>query len=118
MFNLVVLDETLYICVPAPNKAGGNWYQIYTTPPDLKQTKRTYLQHTQVPVKVPSRHKHSKMDLCQKKMALHLHLHLHWLCACMNQKAVAIGTLASANPPTFHLQAYCTGVYCHHHPLQ
>lgn len=37
----------------------------------------------------------------------------------MNQKAVAIGTQASAVPLTSHLQAHCTGrVYRRHQPLQ
>lgn len=56
-----------------------------------------YLSTSRFPQKAPSRHKHSKMDLCQKKMALHLHLHLHWLCACMNHnvKTVAGDTSVS-----------------------
>lgn len=124
----MVLDETLHIFALAPSKAGGNRIiyvprrnKICTMPSEKTfscSSQWMYLQHAQAPIKVPSMQKHSKMDLCQKEMALRLHLHLRWLCACMNQKAVAIGTRASAIPQTSHLEAYCTGVYCHHHPLQ
>lgn len=114
---------TLYarIFVAAAKKAGGNminfmpkWYRNYTAPPDLNKHSQLLhsayvLQHIPVPAKVPSRHGHSKMDSCQKKMALHLQLHLYWLRACMNQKAktVARDTRIShssniSSPSTLH----------------